>query len=366
MNKEEQIKRLAQNLHNNGFTKSMDYAIQTAANMLGFPDSMLDKIKESESDGKDNSVNEEEQRSYKDQYTSSDYARKLSQTMAEERVYSSIPGATSGDRGEKKDVVDAQQGMNDMDSGVDVPSPVENKVQNDTVYQQKTMDPVQSNGLASPSDDMFQEGAQNFSRESQNAESGEGQEDESSFLDLSSYDASGDAIRNQDQSPPIEESAFLDELNEEEQTSLISGFISSGEKSASQNENPGLEVRQTEAKDTQDLDASENIFKDSGYEKKSEERGFQMGHDKSHEKKDITSRFPVEFDRDEDFFTPVLSGQVEDNVSYDSGSQSQGSMDAGSASSSTETVATAQSAESSSPESQVDITSMFNFKNLKN
>ena len=118
MNKEEQIKRLAQNLFKSGFTKSQDYAIQTAAKMLGFDDKMLqnDLMRKEEarygaesllnmgynyadapktqpsrpqvSQPRQNSISAEQV-----DYSSSDYTKRISQKLAEERVYDIVPGA---------------------------------------------------------------------------------------------------------------------------------------------------------------------------------------------------------------------------------------------------------------------------------
>lgn len=118
MNKEEQIKRLAQNLYNKGFTKSMDFAIQTAAKMLGFPESMLhNKLAEAEANkyggssllnggayyGQENTSKIPQSAPERPEYQTQheevanasplDMRKRIAQSIAEESVYAKVPGA---------------------------------------------------------------------------------------------------------------------------------------------------------------------------------------------------------------------------------------------------------------------------------
>ncbi len=341
MNKEEQIKRLAQNLFKNGFTKSMDYAVQTAANMLGFPDSLVtnELMKKEDSKygaesllnggidysksrhdiglGRDNPTESHDPQNY----TGSDFTRRISRSMAEERVFSQIPSPfrppmSSESKDDEKVFID----YSSSDENVD-------QAQAETP---RDADPVHDI--------------------SRGDESMEKAEDEASFL---------------------EDSSFFSELREEEQTSLISGYVSSSKEDFFKDDISSDGVRQEDTvrhveKEPQE---HENIFKVDSYENM-DRRGSDM--DSDMERAAIRSRFPVEFDNDEDFFTPVLKDDGKDDQRHTYGpqaeaqdedwmTQSQGAGASGPAR--TDNVSHGQSREAPA-EAQVDITKMFDFRNM--
>lgn len=118
MNKEEQIKRLAQNLFNKGFTKNMDFAVQTAARMLGFPESLLkDDLEKNKREackyggesllnggttysGMAKTADPVERRDYKTQHEevanalNGDMRKRITQSIAEDNVYSKMSGSS--------------------------------------------------------------------------------------------------------------------------------------------------------------------------------------------------------------------------------------------------------------------------------
>ncbi len=363
MNKEEQIKRLAQNLFKNGFTKSMDYAIQTAANMLGFPDSMVvnDLMKKEDSryagtsllnGGADLSQSAQSSSAKKeefdaDSYRGADFARRLSQSMAEERVFSQIPShyrPPSPSQQENKEV--------SMDANVAAePEPTQSP---ETVSSDRSADaeervfidysddtmPAQAEGENIP----FSQGTDE-QRDTETYQRGDDrmtQEAQFSGNNPGAYDAQEDSS--------LEDSSFFSELREEEQTSLISGYMSSGKEDFFTGE------KQTQAT------ADKNIFKGEDHENEGS-RGSNM-----YERVDdvsIRSRFPVEFDTDEDFFTPAMRhsepAQEQSREPVQEQYQQQQAQQSGMVS-----AAQSQGAQQEKPaEANVDITTMFDFRNMR-
>lgn len=315
MDKEEQIKRLAQNLFNNGFTKSMDYAIQTAANMLGFPDSLVQSA----------SSASQEAPSY-----SRDMARKLSQEMAQERVYSQIPGAvisavqpaksSQQSSQESQDMYDQSSYYTGSESMYSSSSPQREQFEE----QENVEKPSLSLDYSGLTDNAF------VSEETTIQES-----DDS--LDFTSqqhiYDAPAQPVQQTEQEYVADEN-FIEKkedtshlesqvaFEEEEQTSLMSGYL---------NTYKGEESKNTPQRVEGDT-ISEDIF-DSSFSQK--------------------SQFPKEFEVSEDFFTLALENrQVQPQQQPLVAQQN--------------VVHQQQSAPKPMATPQVDITQMFNYRNLQN
>ncbi|MFP4656336.1 MAG: hypothetical protein ACLFNK_02045, partial [Candidatus Woesearchaeota archaeon] len=155
----------------------------------------------------------------------------------------------------------------------------------------------------------------------------------------------------------LEDSSFFAELRDEEQTSLISGYMSSEKEDFFSNASD-------ESKDaSESIVSDENIFKDSEYKKEDTRGSYMYERTSNHE---IRSRFPVEFDNDEDFFTPTFQSSERDQGEE----ASQPSREAQSTQTGTpQTVQASQASQSHSQsdsrpaEADVDITTMFNFGN---
>ena len=342
MNKEEQIKRLAQNLFKNGFTKSMDYAIQTAANMLGFPDSMVTNNLMKQEDSKygtesllngginlgnsssenvslPNSKNKDEQYN-PEQYSGLDFTRRLSRSMAEDRVFSQIPTSL-------------RPPISENEKSIDEISPSQSNVSDDNDLENNSK----------TDETLFID----YSKENQG-------DDTMSDNILNSSGVSFDS-GNDDTS--VEDSSFFSELREEEQTSLISGYMSSEKENFFSNQ-----VVEKNDFSNNSADSDENIFKDSHYENSSE-----LSMSESEQKYEIKSRFPVEFERDENFFASVSVQQnnVQQNTVQENFiEQERNEIE----SKDTVMESFSQSAKQDTPppvEASVDLTTMFDFRNMK-
>jgi hypothetical protein len=295
MDKEEQIKRLAQNLFNNGFTKSMDYAIQTAANMLGF----------------ENTGGQQEPQMY-----SRDQARKLSQDMAQERVYKQIPS----------NVMSAVQTPS--------PQPVKQIQQEPSMYDQSSYyngDAIMYDATAPQREPLQEEPVEkpSLSLDYSASEVVQPTPDEpEESLDFTSqehihdspreYEADENFIEKEEDTSHLE---LQSEFQEEEQTSLMSGYL---------NTYKGEESKESPQRVEGDT-ISEDIF-DSSFSQE--------------------SRFPREYESSEDFFTPALE---EKQVQPQAMQQPQTNLQE-----------VHQQSAQPAAEAQVDITQMFNYRNLQN
>ena len=344
MNKEEQIKRLAQNLFKNGFTKSMDYAIQTAANMLGFPDSMVTNNLMKQEDSKygtesllngginlgnlssannsASSANNNDEQYNPEQYSGLDFTRRLSRSIAEERVFSQIP----------------------------------------TSLRPPFSEPEKSINQINPSQSNISN-RNNESIDSQNNEtvfidySKENQGDDTMSMSDNVLNSSDVSFESGNDDASLEDSSFFSELREEEQTSLISGYMSSEKENFFSN-------AATEKEDfsANSADSDENIFKDSDYENNSE-----LNMSESEQNYEIKSRFPVEFERDENFFASVSVQQNDvhqNNIQENFVEQERNNMEP----KDTVMESFSQSVKQDTPpptEASVDLTTMFDFRNMK-
>ena len=375
MNKDEQIKRLAQNLFNSGFTKSMDHAIQTAANMLGFPDSMLvsKSTKESREEMGANTVTTGVSGMY-----NRDLAKRITQSIAEERVFSQVPNSIRSalqpsslkepqsqsnqeESNSMSNPINPQMNIHtDTQANTQATSHLENQARDfsddDLFVNNSYEDDVAVPQVSSESEDMF-----SGSFPEQNEEKHQELNSEIDNHDLYSsqphiFDqnvhseneySNENFIENNNEIPETE----MPEWNEEEQTSLISGFVDSNESPTNDNSEDSFEsFSGGETSGNYD-----NIFK-GGDSKNMDMRDNSKDYQ-------IQSRFETVLGGEEDFFTASSRTKPQANPAQMNEEHRQESFESGSA---------VQSQQSAPPqqanvaEATVDLTQMFDFRNLKN
>ena len=348
MDKDEQIKRLAQNLFNSGFTKSMDHAIQTAANMLGFPDSMLvsKSTKESREEMGANTVTTGVSGMY-----NRDLAKRITQSIAEERVFSQVPSSIRS-AFETSSPKEAQPQSSNAISPQDT-----RDFSDDDLFVKNSYDDVAVQQTSNNNEDMF---SSNFPE--QNQENNRELANEIENHDLYSsqphiFDQEGSSddgyssenfIENNNEMPETE----MPEWNEEEQTSLISGFVDSNESPKNDNsENSFESFSGGETSGNYD-----NIFKGG------DSKNLDMT-DNS-EDYQIESRFETVLGGEEDFFTTSSRSVPETSPASMNEEHRQESFETRTTAQ-PEQRAPAQQADNVA-EATVDLTQMFDFRNLKN
>ncbi len=389
MDKEEQIKRLAQNLFSNGFTTSMDYAIQTAAKMLGFPDSMLANGNQTGSSNsqrntpRTNLTNPSSTSSY-ESYESFDFsrdmARTISQKMVEDRVYSQIPksihSAVSGNSGfsasssADTSVAPTENiGKSQSEPNVSEDIFVSSSSSQDTQYSMgHSATPfVETTGYntgyntGNNTDDNAGNTITNNS-EMQDVELTEEldlSDEFSSANTIHDLSVSNDSLGVKDESrSQIDENnenfiendnvETMPEWNEEEQTSLISGYMDSSS---------------SEEKSFTD-DNTENIFKGDVHKEMVMQQEEENNNRMSIDSTNIVSRYEAEFEVDEDFFASALANN-DNSGSYENHSEQDVQRQESIAQVSN--VSSSQSSPgNSSSEPSIDLTKMFDFRNMKN
>lgn len=364
MEKEEQIKRLAQNLFNSGFTKSMDHAIHTAANMLGFSDALVNS-KKSDLGNQPEEVVTERMSGY-----SRDMAKRITQSIAQERVFSQVPSSlrpaiqTGFERNENayqqsqnveniehQNVTHQTSSMNNnMEDHFEVKREEQKDHFSNTIFVDNGDDEFQRSDDSRNVENIFEGNTQSFEqREPQRFV-----EDEHNSIGFSSEPNLFD-----DYKPPAEVTSdenFIEEKRdvsdmampdwaEEEQTSLMSGYMDSSE------------------------DKFENSY-DNLSEHQSMEKTFKGDSPRFSDMEEnpsvceINSRFESVLGPEEDFFTASLEfatkseGSISQKEEFNSVSEVSNVQ--------TTHATTSGSTASAMPEATVNLAEMFDFRNLKN
>ncbi len=386
MDKEEQIKRLAQNLFSSGFTKSMDHAIQTAANMLGFPDSMLvsKSTKESREEMGANTVTTGVSGMY-----NRDLAKRINQSIAEERVFSQVPNSVrSAFQSAPSNPVQSTQSTemyseqnevnNQSSSNLDYTKDI--SVSNDELKSQTFNDDDlfvnNSNQDSSYQDSTTLSSSSRFPNESYNDEDlfskNSYENDEANYRELVNETNDHDLYSSQphimDKNEPPElassenfiesnhevSESGMPEWNEEEQTSLISGFVETNEYSSNDalEDSSNLSLESAEGANT---DVYEKAFKHD------DSKNLDMVNDSMNYQ--INSRFETVLGGEEDFFTVSSSQNSEENHMKQNEEHRQESFESGAV---VQSQQSAPSQQANVAEATVDLTQMFDFRNLKN
>lgn len=474
MNKEEQIKRLAQNLNNKGFTSSMDVAVTMAAKMLGFSDDMLrNELMDKEASNynaesilnggihlgrqrQSASPSAQEPIKHNEEISSRDLSKKITQQLAEERVYEMVPGASAmRNQSFESEKQVSNQEISDIAQNTNVSENFENQVQqrvsqeqpiNNQGIQQNNANSNQrfeefdnvekpqlsinfeshgnqssatENDLNSVKDEVRQEmvheainSSEDFltnsaytNEQESNLESSANRsfdmevpqevtesveiseenlftsapnisEMNSETTDVNNEDIfdSQNIIEQKETEEVIENPNFANDYSQDEQTSLISGFMNNQQNDFQSNEMSAP----SSLADTTENAHNENMF---GTQDNSVESSFANS---QVENNDSQESF---IDSSEDFFTPALAQKqqesTENSVSPSSSVEQAPEVSSGfngtntvssfpnnmsganNFSSQTETAKAESKPADNSAEAQVDITQMFDFRNLK-
>lgn len=352
MEKEEQIKRLAQNLFNSGFTKSMDHAIQTAANMLGFSDELIAK---KSSNSPQNLRSEENVTERMSGYTK-DMARRITQSIAEERVYSQIPSSirpnvVNNEKNHFEDTIFVNNTLQDETKFVDENIFEEASLQDNTLNQR--VNNQASNEAHNPELESYYSSHPSILDNNNSIQNTPESSSENplSFNDNEISDFDENFIENKTEDVEAE----IPEWNDEEQTSLISGYVGSAESYDNNSRiNDNTQEFESYSQDNtfEESQESEKIFKGIVHK--------EMDMESNESVKEIESKFDSILGPEEDFFSSTNDGSSSTFEKAFSGVEESTQIVE-------QPVAQAvQKNTSNMAEASVDITEMFNFRNLKN
>ncbi len=347
MNKEEQIKRLAQNLYNKGFTKSMDFAIQTAAKMLGFPESMLqNKLAEAEANkfsgssilnggtyygqGQTASSTPTQTRPREQEYKTQheeianasplDMRKRIAQSIAEESVYEKVPGARR--LVESTHSFSAQQNQQTVQSqSMDFGSIDKPELSIDYTSSEQVTDEIAKPEVSSQEnifDNKFDNG----------------------------FDGADSFIQNREDEMVISEPET--EFQNNEQTSLISGFRNQVTPEQKSSEQPSLIQQQSQVQQQSSYSISQSLEPASSLIEESDEDFFteallqKQVREETPQQKSFSSN---EHERVPELVVQQTTPRSQTQISSNQGQASQ------------------KQAMSNEPDVSIDLNQMFNFNN---